>query len=898
MNHARGLLYESSAEVGRLEAEIRHVADNRRRIDQRLAALTAQLAQWAERGQLAATELETLDAGAADSAALAADLAEQVAQHADALPALQQAVQDARQQAARARSQLNEWQQQLGVLAAEARHVDEQQRQLQQRQARLHADRQSLVLPDAARLAALITQTDAAAVVAEAAERRVLMLQQAAPELEQRRRACQQTASAETQRRVELSARLDALTALQAKLRTNEKLKPWLARHRLDQAAPLWSRIDVEPGWENALEAALRERLGALEPAAHTSQPGACAADPPPTRLVLLFGADGAVAEPALHTLPHPVPNGCRPLAERLRAMVSMHWQAPLADWLQGCYSCDSLDTALAARDALQVGESIFVPAGHAVGRHGIDFYAPDSERAGLLARAQEIEQLRLRLQSQTLQADAAREALAQVERACADAADQLAAARTEASQSRNEAHRLQLDAQRLAQQAEQARIRGQQLDAELAEIGDRTQALQQRQATVQTRSTECAAQRDNAQREQTALDRAVQAAEQALSEGRDAQRARERAASEADFALRSLRARHGELLRALDDARQQHEAISAEHSSGQQERLTFDDAACQHSLQDALATKVEREAELSRTRGEHDELGMQLRTGEEQRMTLQFSFEPLRARITELQLSAQAAQLGALQWSQLLADARADLGALAHAIAADRVRLPGMQGEIDRLQRAIDALGLVNLAALAELAQQRERERFLQAQAVDLRDALATLESAIRKIDAETRALLGDTFKAVNAHFSQLFPELFGGGQASLQMTGEEILDCGVQVLAQPPGKRNQTIHLLSGGEKALTAIALVFAIFLLNPAPFCLLDEVDAPLDDANTERYAKLVTRMSRATQFLFISHNRIAMEMAEQLIGVTMQEPGVSRVVAVDMESAASLLAEAA
>jgi len=222
-------------------------------------------------------------------------------------------------------------------------------------------------------------------------------------------------------------------------------------------------------------------------------------------------------------------------------------------------------------------------------------------------------------------------------------------------------------------------------------------------------------------------------------------------------------------------------------------------------------------------------------------------------------------------------------------------VRLAGLQGEIDRLHREIQSLGAVNLAALDELTAARERKTFLDAQSADLNDAINTLEDAIRKIDNETRDLLGNTFETVNGHFGRMFPELFGGGNARLVMTGEEILDAGVQVMAQPPGKKNQTIHLLSGGEKALTAIALVFAIFQLNPAPFCLLDEVDAPLDDANTERYAKLVRAMSsKGTQFLFISHNKIAMEMAEQLIGVTMQEQGVSRIVAVDMESAAGML----
>ena len=239
------------------------------------------------------------------------------------------------------------------------------------------------------------------------------------------------------------------------------------------------------------------------------------------------------------------------------------------------------------------------------------------------------------------------------------------------------------------------------------------------------------------------------------------------------------------------------------------------------------------------------------------------------------------------------LGAAQVDLDLLAQGIEAGSVRLAGLQGEIDRIGREVAALGAVNLAALDELTTARERKQFLDAQNADLTDAITTLEDAIHKIDLETRDLLAQTFNQVNEHFGRMFPSLFGGGNAKLVMTGDEILDAGVQVMAQPPGKKNSTIHLLSGGEKALTAIALVFAIFQLNPAPFCLLDEVDAPLDDANTERYAKLVTEMAESTQFLFISHNKIAMEMARQLIGVTMQEQGVSRIVAVDMEEAINL-----
>jgi chromosome segregation protein len=326
-------------------------------------------------------------------------------------------------------------------------------------------------------------------------------------------------------------------------------------------------------------------------------------------------------------------------------------------------------------------------------------------------------------------------------------------------------------------------------------------------------------------------------------------------------------------------------------------ELATLDDAAAQAGLQTALALKLEREAALAAQRSQYDDLSAKLRGLDEQRLGLERALDPLREKITKLQLEEQAASLGGAQYLEQLETAGVDRAALGASIEQQGVRLQGLQGEIDRIHREVEALGAVNLAALEELTTSRERKQFLDAQNADLRDAMATLEGAIKTIDGETRELLAQTFNQVNEQFGRMFPVLFGGGTARLVMTGDEILDAGVQVMAQPPGKKNSTIHLLSGGEKALTAIALVFAIFQLNPAPFCLLDEVDAPLDDANTERYSKLVTEMAQATQFLFISHNKIAMEMAQQLIGVTMQEQGVSRIVAVDMDAAVTL-AEAA
>ena len=197
------------------------------------------------------------------------------------------------------------------------------------------------------------------------------------------------------------------------------------------------------------------------------------------------------------------------------------------------------------------------------------------------------------------------------------------------------------------------------------------------------------------------------------------------------------------------------------------------------------------------------------------------------------------------------------------------------------------------NLAAVDEFKQESERKTYLDAQNAELEEALQTLEDAIRKIDRETRTRFRETFDLINSSLQELFPKLFGGGHAYLELTGDDLLDTGVTIMARPPGKKNTTIHLLSGGEKAMTAIALVFSIFELNPAPFCMLDEVDAPLDDANVGRYARMVEEMSARVQFIYISHNKIAMEMANQLMGVTMHEPGVSRLVSVDVNQAVEL-----
>ena len=373
----------------------------------------------------------------------------------------------------------------------------------------------------------------------------------------------------------------------------------------------------------------------------------------------------------------------------------------------------------------------------------------------------------------------------------------------------------------------------------------------------------------------------------------RESLRAAEMAAQEAAFATRSLQQRIADLQRDQSTARTQIMEIQDKHDAAAQELETLSDEEAQDKLQGLLLARSAREAALANARTEQDALLHQLREADESRMQVERSLQPMRDKVVDLQLREQAARLNFEQFATLLSDAEADLTALEASFSPD-LKVGALQSEVNRLNTEIQSLGPVNMAALDELSSSRERKQFLDAQSADLNEAMQTLTDAIAKIDAETRDLLQGTFDQVNAHFGKLFPELFGGGHAELVMTGEEILDSGVQVMAQPPGKKNSSIYLLSGGEKALTAIALVCSLFLLNPAPFCLLDEVDAPLDDANTLRYANLVAKMSDKTQFLFISHNKITMEIAHQLIGVTMQEQGVSRIVAVDISSAVSMV----
>jgi len=527
--------------------------------------------------------------------------------------------------------------------------------------------------------------------------------------------------------------------------------------------------------------------------------------------------------------------------------------RALLQDWLHGVYAAADPADAFQQRASLPPGAYFVCQAGHVIGHDTVRFYAPDAEQDGMLARQNEIDNLGKQVRAQQMLADEARQRAVRAEAALAATGRQLQDLRQRVGGLTQSIHALQMEVVKLTEVQERYQQRSTQIASDLAEIAEQESEQQQAQLESEQKFEEKDLELAQLQGDYEDLQTAYLEKEQQLAEARNVLRDLERAAQDAQYLEKAQHSKIEQLRRSIATALEQSAQLFASMQQGQLELGELDDQAAQ----------AER------------------------------SLQPQRDKITELQLKEQAARLNVEQFAQQLQEVQADEALLAEKLLPD-MRPSYLQGEVTRLTNAIAGLGAVNLAALDELAQASERKSFLDAQNADLSEAIATLEDAIARIDKETRQLLQDTFDQVNHHFSLLFPILFGGGQAKLIMTGDEILDSGVQVMAQPPGKKNATIHLLSGGEKALTATALVFSMFQLNPAPFCLLDEVDAPLDDSNTERFCKMVKQMSDQTQFLFISHNKIAMEMANQLIGVTMQEQGVSRIVAVDMEAAVGMV----
>jgi len=890
MHTAQGALYQTNSEIGSLEAQIKFVIESRNRLQTQLNSLKAQRDQWERQAAQQKEELADAEMRLEEYAMRVEQAQEAAHQQNERIPALEQSWREAQLVTTESRSKTMQIQQQIELESAHQRNASSILANLASRRERLAQEQNGMAMPDSTHLNNLKLQLEEKQATLEEAQMQLEEAQEQQPRLEEERRAAQEQANAETANTAQLEARLAALKQLQENVQSQGKVQPWLARHELGELPRLWQKLHIDAGWETALESVLRERTSALE-LSNLDWAKAFFNDAPPAKLAL-YSPNAAAA-----TAPAEPPAGLKPFINLLQ-LNDPGLRALLQDWLHNVFVADDTAAAFVDRSKLPVGGYFVTKQGHVISRSGVRFYASDSEQDGMLARQQEIDNITKQLRAQQMLAEESKSRAVRADAAVTQGAQRLQEIRQRTAALTQAVHGLQIEVMKLSEVQERFNQRSAQITADLEEIAAHEAEQQQIKAESEAKFEQLDIELAELQEKHEERQTEYLAKEQQLNDARQRLRELERAAQEAEFAEKSHRARIEELQRSIGVAQEQAAQIFTSMEQGHLELESLDDQAAQAGLQELLERRSEQERALADARHELDQLTQKLRQHEEARMQAERSLQPQRDRITELQLKEQAARLNQEQFAQQLAEAGADEAALAEKLNPE-IKPSYLQGEVTRLTNAIAALGAVNLAALDELAQASERKNFLDAQHADLTEAITTLEDAISKIDKETRDLLQDTFDKVNKHFGELFPILFGGGNAKLIMTGEEILDSGVQVMAQPPGKKNATIHLLSGGEKALTATALVFSMFQLNPAPFCLLDEVDAPLDDANTERFCNMVKRMSSQTQFLFISHNKIAMEMAQQLIGVTMQEQGVSRIVAVDMESASNFAqAEAA
>ena len=885
---AQARFYESNSEVTRLESEIRFVVESQAQHRERVATLQGQITRSAEEHEASLAEAQAAETELIDAGARAEALSEQVAQLGERLPEFEAALRDAREALESARAAAVATRQAIELSATRRHSADERLGQARRRRERLEAEAAQVEAPTQEALETMTQRLEAAEAAEHATAEALAQADDAWHAASDQRAPAQQALREAEARAAQIDARLTALRQLQERVQSQGKIQPWLEHHGLTRLGHLWQKLRIDHGWETAVESVLRERVSALQVEWRDPIAG-LAGDAAPAK-VAFFHAQPGVSLSAASL------EGARPLVSLIHT-GDAGLAAMIGEWLHGVFAIDSIEAACSRRDALAAGQQFVTPAGHVVDRHSIQIFAPDSEQDGILARQFEIDNLEREQRAQRLLADQARDEAIRIEATASQRTTRLTEARETHNRAVRELATVRLEAERLDQLRQRAAQTRERVEAELAEV----QAIEDEAGAQIDAESEAFDRLDMelAERQQHAEELAERAgqAEQALNEHREQLRQTERQAQEDSFATRELEARIERLRAQAELSARVGEQARAESEQVEARLAELSDETARAGLQAALEARTTAEQGLSQVRQQADDLTRTLRARDEERMTVEREHEPLRQRLTELQLKEQAARLSAVQFEEQLTAESVDEAAVRAAFADATPKASWLQGEVTRLGNAITALGPVNLAALDELKQSGERKGFLDSQSADLNEAITTLEDAIRKIDRETRDVLQQTYDTVNHHFGKLFPELFGGGEAKLILTGEEILDAGIQVMAHPPGKRNSSIHLLSGGEKALTAIALVFAMFQLNPAPFCLLDEVDAPLDDANTERYCDMVRRMSEQTQFLFITHNKIAMELAQQLVGVTMQERGVSRIVAVDLDAAAQM-AEAA
>ncbi|UCL85107.1 chromosome segregation protein SMC [Pseudomonas sp. HS-18] len=873
-NQVQGRFYSVGGDIARVEQSIQHGQQRLRQLqdDLREAEKTRQeteshlghdrtlLATLAEELERLAPEQE-ISAAAAEEATVGLEEAEQ------RMHDWQQRWDAFNQQSAEPRREAEVQQSRIQHLEQSLERQAERQRRLSDERTQLAAD------PEDAAILELGEQVAAIELLLEESQ---IEEQELAERLERVRQSLQESTSAQHQAQGELqrlNGRIASLEALQqAALDPGDGTAQWLRQQGLEQRPRLAEGLRVQPGWELAVETVLGADLHGVLLDDLKGLPFDALEK---GELRLLDLAAGAVSRPGS-------------LLDKVETNVGLSY------WLGRVRPVETLDQALVQRASLGDGESLVSRDGYWVGRNFLRVRRGESADGGVLARGQELE--RLYVERETLE-----QRLAEID-------EQLVRLRDEqrhAEEGRDQVRRRlqdegrrqgELKAQLSAQQAkvEQLTLRRRRLDEELAELAEQ-HAIEQEQlgeARLSLQEALDAMAVDTERRESLLAER--DGMREKLDRIRQESRQHKDQAHQLAVRVGSLRAQHESTRQALE--RLDSQAVRLVERC-EQLNLNLEEGAApleelRMRLEELLDRRMAVEDELKHARLALEDADRQLRDAEKRRTQAEQQSQLLRGQLEQQRMEWQALSVRRKSLQEQLHEDGYDLhgvlGTLPHD-AAEKV----WENRLEELATRIGRLGPINLAAIEEYQQQSERKRYLDDQNDDLVEALDTLENVIRKIDKETRNRFKETFDQINAGLQALFPKVFGGGHAYLELTGEDLLDTGVAIMARPPGKKNSTIHLLSGGEKALTALALVFAIFQLNPAPFCMLDEVDAPLDDANVGRYARLVKEMSEKVQFIYITHNKIAMEMADQLMGVTMHEPGCSRLVAVDVEEAVAL-----
>ncbi len=875
---AQAGMFEANTSVVQLEQEINYLGDNRRRLTAQIEALAQQIAEVETNRESTANELERWHrelASGIDRVAEARERAEVVRTE---VPTFEDKLKEA---VAATRTIENE------VRTAEQGQALEEAResnalkilsQLEQRKNRLTTENMNLVVPEPDALAQVEGERAEVQEMVLQLEEKMADADKQLAELESQRKKSVEAIGDATRELARIEAALLALQNQQARLDNNNRLAMWLSKYQLDNAPRLWQAIKIKQGWEDALESALGLKLNAIK-LTDKSVIDRVAGDPPPGSVSLYFENGNPASTSAA---------GFTALSDWVTA-DNPAVMPFVRECLANVFVLENEADARAKMASLPFGAVLVTANGHLYSQHGLVFHGPQSELHGVLQRQREIESLKADLPGKIEARHVLEAQQKETEDRLTGTQETLRDLRVRIQETKNREHSLQMEALKLSQAVAQAEGRRNAIREEMSGIDLEIEKERAEMAEAQARLEEGGNKISEMTDKLMEFEQAQQLADRALADARERVNAADRAAQEANYFERSCHDKIKSLSEMVSQLVKRGEAVSMSRVALAAELDNLQEGNIRERLQAALELRAEKEKALTAARDAMESATGKLKELEEKKSSIEHSLQPLRDKITELRMKEQEARINEENYTQQLAESGANLEELADMVEK-KTRSTAYQSEINRLNAAIAELGAVNLAALAELEQASERKAFLDAQSQDLNEAVATLEAAIKRIDRETRDLLQSTFEIVNRNFMELFPSLFGGGNAYLRLTGDEILDAGLQVFAQPPGKKNQSIQLLSGGEKALTALSLVFSLFRLNPAPFCLLDEVDAPLDDSNTDRFCDLVKKMSASTQFLFITHNKVTMEMGEQLVGVTMNEPGVSRIVEVDIHAA--------